>query len=164
MDYNFIIIFFVCSVINVFLQTAKSLIMIRTTNKHINAITQAIVYAFYTIVIVFTAQDVALWLKCVICGVSNLIGTELTYIVVNPIMDRMKKEKLWKIEVSVPRENTPELIDTINELNLQYNWFEIDNYILFGFYCYTRQESEIVKNLVKKYNGKYFITEMNGEF
>lgn len=167
MNIELVILFFALSVINVFLQTAKTLVMIRTDNKHIASITQGIVYAFYTIVIVYTNCDLSLFTKCLICGFSNIIGSELCYSIINPLMDKFKKDKLWKIEATINNYNIePEYDDCIIELKnskIPFNYINIEKYIIINCFCSTQKESQIIKEILKKYNAKYFVTEQNAK-
>lgn len=160
MDIKLLVLFFVLSIVNVFLQTTKTLVMIRTDNKHIVALTQAIVYAFYTVVIVYSNSDLPLIHKCVVCGLANLIGSELCYMVINPLMEKFKKDKLWKIEMTIPTEYCKAVHHDLKEI--PHSYLEISNkHTLFIFYCSTQKQSQKVKDITKQYDAKYFVTEQN---
>ena len=160
MDTKLLILFFVLSIVNVFLQTTKTLVMIRTDNQHVVALTQAIVYAFYTIVIVYSNSDLPLLYKCIACGLANLIGSELCYFVINPIMEKFKKDKLWKIEMTIPAEYCNAVHFDLKEI--PHSYLEISNkHTLFIFYCSTQKQSQKVKDITKQYDAKYFVTEQN---
>ena len=94
-----------------------------------------------------------LW-KAVIVGLCNLIGVY----VVKYFEEKARKDKLWKVEVTVPREYAPNV-----HRELQYiphNSIFIDSkYILFNIYCESQKESTSVKEIVNKYNAKYFVSE-----
>ena len=159
MNFELIILFFILSVINVFLQTAKTLIMIKTDNKHIIGLVQAIVYGFYTVILVYTNCELSLLWKILICALANFIGSELTYIAVNPILKKIQKDKLWKIEATISNQGIePEYDDCIIELknsDIPFNYIDIKKYIIINCFCSTQKESQIVKKILKKYDAKF---------
>lgn len=160
MNIQLLILFFILSIVNVFLQTTKTLVMIRTDNKHIASLTQAIVYAFYTVVIVYSNCELSLFYKCLICGLANLLGSELCYSVINPIMEKFKKDKLWKIEMTIPAKFCEAVHSDLKEI--PHSYLEISNkHTLFIFYCATQKQSQKVKDITKQYQAKYFVTEQN---
>ena len=70
----FLIVFIVLNVVNVVLQTIKSIATV-VCGKWIAAIVNAITFGFYTIVVVFmTADGLGLLWKALIIGVANLVG------------------------------------------------------------------------------------------
>lgn len=162
MDMKLLTLFFALSIINVFLQTAKTLVMVRTDNPHIVAITQAIVYAFYTIILVYSNCELSLFMKCAVCGVANLIGSELSYLVVNPVMRKFRKDKLWKIEAAVHKDpGWEKVIWELKEQRISCNYIEIENDIIINCFCPTQSESHNARIILKKANAKYFVTEQN---
>ena len=73
MDTKLLIIFITLNVVNVIIQTVKSIATIKC-GKVMAALVNAIAYGLYTVVVVYTVCDLPLWLKVVVVGVANLIG------------------------------------------------------------------------------------------
>ena len=87
-------IFFTLQVINVILNTAKTLIMTRTNNPHLSAVINAITFGFYAAVVKQIA-GLDLTITITITVVTNVIGVYLTYW----IAGKLQKDNLWKIEI-----------------------------------------------------------------
>ena len=73
MDTKLLIIFIALNVVNVIIQTVKSIATIKC-GKTAAAVVNAIAYGLYTVVVVYTVCDLPLWIKVVIVGGANLIG------------------------------------------------------------------------------------------
>lgn len=160
MNISLFITFFALSIVNVFLQTAKTLVMIKTDNKHIASVTQAIVFAFYTIVIVYTNCELSLALKCLVCGLANLIGSELSYTVINPIMARFKKDKLWRVEATIRNTLAEEAENLFHKNNLSYTFIPTSGERVVVFlYCKSQKESLWAKKSLDSLSAKYFVTQ-----
>lgn len=155
MKIDLILLFFGLSIVNVFLQTAKTLIMIKTDNQHIIGLVQAIVYGFYTIILVYTNCDLSLLWKILICALANFIGSELSYIAINPILKKLHKDKLWKIEMAIFKENFNIVENKLKEKEIPYNYIAVGKYIMFNCYCDTQENSKAVKKLAVKVGAKF---------
>ena len=93
-------------------------------------------------------------LKACITGIINFIGVY----VVKYFEEKARKDKLWKIEFTVPTEKTEETTNTLK--NISHNYFKVDDkYTHFNCYCETQSKSKFVKQIIQKYNAKYFVTE-----
>jgi hypothetical protein len=154
MDYELLVVFIVLNIVNVIIQTVKSIATIRC-GKGMASVVNAIAYGLYTVVVVYTVCDLPLWLKVVVVGACNLVGVFF----VKWGEEKARKDKLWKVEATVkPCEF--EAIKTYCEVaDLPFSYIDIDKYILFNFYCATQKESAIVKDLLDKHNAKYFVSE-----
>ena len=154
MDYELLIVFIILNIVNVIIQTVKSIATIKC-GKGMASVVNAIAYGLYTVVVVYTVCDLPLWLKVVVVGACNLVGV----FCVKWGEEKARKDKLWKVEATVkPCEF--EAIKTYCEVaDLPFSYIDIDKYILFNFYCATQKESAIVKDLLDKHNAKYFVSE-----
>ncbi len=76
-------------------------------------------------------------------------------------MDLFTKDKLWKIEATFDKkENFTHNLKIWAEINkIPCNFIDIDKYIIVNFYSATQKESLIIKEFIKKFNGKYFASE-----
>ena len=73
-----------------------------------------------------------------------------------------RKEKLWKIEMTVPTKYRAAVDFDLREV--PHSYIEIsDKHTLFNFYCATQAESKKVKDIVAQYGAKYFVAESKNE-
>lgn len=155
MNTDLLIIFIILNVINVIMQTFKNIITIKG-GKLAAALINAIAFGFYTVVTVYLLCDLPLLWKAIIVGLCNLIGVY----VVKLIEEKVRKDKLWKVELTVKNNYTENLIAELKNLKISFNYIEnIGNYTMFNIFCATQKESLFVKDLTKKYEAKYFVTE-----
>lgn len=151
---TFIILFIFATVLNVVLNTLKTM-WTANGGKWLAAIINAVTFGFYTYIIILTAGDELDTLtKAIITAICNFICVYF----VKLIEEKLRKDKLWKVEVTIPRKY--EMIVKENVGNVPYSTINIDNdYTLFNFYCATQNESLIVKDIVNQYNARYFASE-----
>ena len=154
MNEKLFITFVILNIINVIIQTVKSLATVKC-GKTVASIVNAVAYGLYTVVVVYTVCDLPLWLKVVVVGVANLIGVY----VVKLIEEKSRKDKLWKVECTVPQENAYYLaIELKNQI--PFNYIEnVGKYAIFNIYCATQEQSATVKLILNEYNAKYFVSE-----
>ena len=135
--------YIVFNVLNVVIQTVKSIVTIKC-NKWVASIVNAVAYGLYTYIVVLTTSDLDLWFKIVVTALSNLVGV----FIVKYLEEKKRKTQLWKIEFTVKLAKVP------------HNYIEkVGKYTIFNAYCATQKESESVKEIVNKYNAKYFVSE-----
>ena len=91
-----LITFIVLNILNVIIQTVKSIATIKC-GKTLAAVINAVAYGLYTIVTVYMLCELDLWLKALIVAVANLIGVY----VVKLLEEKSRKDKLWKVEATV---------------------------------------------------------------
>lgn len=151
---DLLIIFIILNIVNVILQTVKSIATVKC-GKSVAAIINAIAFGLYTIVTVYTMCDLPLMLKAGIVAVCNLVGVW----VVKWLEEKARKDKLWKVEVTIPAEQAEQMIEDCTYYGFTYNYVDIEKYFLFNFYCPTQQDSLNVKKLLQSYDAKYFVTE-----
>lgn len=153
-----LIIFIVFNALNVIIQTVKSIATIKC-GKTVAALINAIAYGLYTYIVVLTVCDLPLWQKMLIVATCNFVGV----FIVKWVEEKARKDKLWKIEATILNQGiAPECDDCIIELkksNISFNYVDIEKYILINCYCPTQKESLIVKEILNKYEAKYFVSE-----
>ncbi len=158
MDYQLLIVFIVLNIVNVIIQTVKSIATIKC-GKTAAALVNAVAYGLYTVVVVYTVCDLPLWLKVVVVGLCNLVGV----FCVKWGEERSRKDKLWKVEATIPNQGiSAENDDCLIELKnagISMNYIDINKYILINCYCATQAESKVVKEILNKHNAKYFVSE-----
>ena len=154
-----LIIFIALNILNVVVQTVRSLFTIHG-NKYTASIANAVAYGLYTIVIIYTVCDLPLWEKVLIVVITNLVGV----FIVKLIEEKTKKDKLWKVESTIKRIDFNNMINECTNNDLKFTFSDIHSktkeYIQFNFYCYSQEESTKVKNILSKYDCKYFVSEI----
>lgn len=151
---NTILLFALCTAVNVILSTIKSILTVKggkLSASFINALT----YGFYSYVIVLTSADgMPIWLKMAITAVCNFIGVYL----VKWIEEKARKDRLWKVELTVPTKYTNTIDFDLHDV--PHSYIELsDKHTLFNFYCATQKESAKVKAIANQYEAKYFVAE-----
>lgn len=151
-----LITFIFLNIANVIIQTVKSLTTIKC-GKVAASIVNAVAYGFYTIVLVYMVCDLSLWLKVIIVGLCNLVGVYI----VKLLEEKSRRNKIWKIEISVPKDREDNLILDLRAFGkASFNFFNPDErHTTFNIYCENKEHTVFVHKLCDKYNAKYFITE-----
>ena len=121
--------FFIISLINVILSSIKSICTVRY-GRGINVLINVIAYSFYVVVVKQTA-NLPLEITVVVTALTNALGVWLSYV----ILDRLQKDRLWKVEVVVPKSYTNILHEKLQEV--PHNYIDIGPRVLFNFYCNT---------------------------
>lgn len=143
-----IIIFIVFNVLNVIIQTIKSIATIKC-GKNMAALVNAIAYGLYTYIVVLTADDgFSLWFKIIVVALGNLVGVW----VVKYVEEKKKKDKLWKIELAIPIKYPISLVR--KEISVPHNYIEVGDYTMYNCYCETQKQTTEMVKLAKKYEGK----------
>ena len=75
-------------------------------------------------------------------------------------MMKTVKDKLWKIEFTVNGAYTAKVDELLTLADIPHNYIDkVGKYTIFNAYCATHEQSESVKEVVKTYNAKYFVSE-----
>lgn len=152
---NLLIIFIIANILNVIIQTIKSICTIKC-GKGIAALANALAYGFYSYIIILMIADLPLLTKCVIVGLCNLIGVYI----VKWAEERARKAKLWKVELTVRNEEAQKLHEDLNRFNIPHNYIpNVGKWTIFNAYCATQKESHFTKEIANKAHAKYFVTE-----
>lgn len=155
---NAILLFSICTVVNVLLSTARSLLTIKG-GKLGAAIMNCITYGFYTYVIVLTSSDIlSTELKVVITAAANFV---CVYIV-KWIEEKLSHNKLWIFNATVKNfKSIEDLIETLKSAHIKFIYNEISENKLYTFQAFANnpEESEVVIALLKKYDLKYYAVE-----
>ncbi len=165
MDMNLLISFIVLNILNVIIQTIKSIITIKG-DKYIAAITNAVAFGLYTVVVVYMVCDLPLGLKASIIAIVNLFGVFL----VKLVEEKTRKDKIWKLEVAIPNDRlNPKSLEIENSnvevvlpekiRHIAHTSIPINNgSTLFNFFCYTQDETAILIKILDEYEATYFCT------
>ena len=155
MDYKLLTIFIVLNIINVIIQTVKSIATVKC-GKVSASIINAVAYGLYTVVTVYMLCELSLGLKALIVALANLVGVY----VVKLIEEKGRKDKLWKVEATVLRGYTKSLHRDLVEAEISHNYLEnVGKYTLFNIFCENQTQSAKAKEILSKYEAKYFVSE-----
>lgn len=149
-----LIIFIVLNIANVIIQTVKSIATVKC-GKAVAAIVNAVAYGLYTIVTVYLMCELDLYLKAGIVALCNLVGVY----VVKLIEEKARKDKLWKVEMTLPPEHAEKVHTMLQLVGIPHNYINIEKYVLFNCYCATQAESARVKTIANDFEAKYFVSE-----
>ena len=151
------ITFFLFSLLNVILQTIKSILTIRG-GKKIASLANAIAFGFYTVVMKqLTGLDMVS--AVVITVVANLVGVYISI----TITEKMSKDKLWKITAVVDSAKDIEVMKVrLKYHNVGYTTETLDNgKVKFEIYSYSQTDTKEVKNILTQANCKHHYIPVN---
>ena len=154
MEMNLLIIFVLMNILNVIIQTVKSLVTVKC-GKTIAAIVNALAYGLYTYIVVLTMCELPLLAKCLIVAGCNFVGVY----VVKFFEEKARKDKLWKVEATVPANLAESLRFHLEQRNIPYNYIDINKYVIFNCYCETQTQSAKIREILKMHDAKYFVSE-----
>ena len=150
-----IIIFTVCSLVNVILSTMKTILTVRST-KVVASIINAVTYGFYAIVVKQLAS-LDLTVTVIVTIATNLIGVYLSMW----LMDKMKKDCLWKISVTTRDKNLAKKIENFDiEYTMSPIQYKNETYYSIEIFSKNQKDSTIIKNILNEYKVKYNVTEI----
>lgn len=150
---NQLLTFTLLNIANVVIQTFKSLYTIKG-NKIQASLINALAYGLYTVVIIYTMIDINLWLKAGIVATANLVGV----FIVKSIEEKKEKVSLWKIESTFNNQMVDLVLKDERVQFISKNYIEVGDFTIVNFYCKSKQESNFVLEVVKEYNGKFFVS------
>ena len=150
-----IIIFTVCSLVNVILSTMKTILTVRST-KVVASIINAVTYGFYAIVVKQLAS-LDLTVTVIVTIATNLIGVYLSMW----LMDKMKKDCLWKISVTTKNKSIAKKIENFDiEYTMSPIQYKKETYYSIEIFSKNQKDSTIIKNILNEYKVKYNVTEI----
>lgn len=151
-----ILLFIACTFANVILSTVKSVMTIKG-GKVNAAIWNALAFGLYSYIVVLTATAPISTLGKVIITVGcNLIGVYC----VKLVEEKMRKDKIWKIEITVPADKQAQFIKELKGVDIPFNYIEgIGKYTIFNVYAPTKQHTDCVLAHAKSIGAKTFASE-----
>lgn len=155
MEMKLLVLFIVMNILNVIIQTIKSIATIKC-GKVAAAVINAVAYGLYTYIVVLTMCDLPLLAKCLIVAGANFIGV----FVVKFCEEKARKDKLWKVEATVHAEMVAPLHLALKDCGIAHNYIEgVGQYTIFNIYCPTQADSIEVRKVLESKNAKYFVSE-----
>ena len=155
MEMKLLILFVVMNIVNVVIQTIKSIATIKC-GKWGAAIVNAVAYGLYTYIVVLTMCDLPLLAKCLIVAGANFVGVYA----VKWFEEKARKDKLWKVEATVPFERYESLDYDLTNHFIEHNYILLgEKYAVFNIYCPTQEQSKFAKKILEGHKAKYFVSE-----
>lgn len=152
---NAIILFVICTAVNVILSTIKSIATIKG-GKFMAALMNALTYGFYSWVIILTTIDnLSTVSKMLITAACNFVGVYL----VKLIEEKTRKEKLWQLSITVPQKYIEALHHDYTQINLPHNYIDVIKWGVFTIYCETQKDTTKALEIAKQYGAKCFAAE-----
>ena len=155
----YIVVFIICQLINVALNTIKTIIM-HKEEKISSSVINAITYGFYAIIVIMTASSLPLWITILITAITNLIGVYGSMWV----LERFKKDSLWEITATIDNSTNYNLhyLQTVLQLYaISYNYIQTNKQEEYVFHIYSKsqKESTIIKEELDIIQAKYIVHE-----
>jgi len=154
---NMILLFVICTTVNVILNTVKSIVTVKG-GKTLAAAVNAICFGFYTYIIILTANsDITTLWKIIITAACNFIGVYG----VKLVEEKMRKDKLWKVEMTIVDNGftAAAMHGALTGANIPNHYFNAGKHAVFSCFCATQAETAKALEIGKVYNAKTFATE-----
>ena len=150
---NIVLLFTILTVINVIIQTVKSLCTVRCSTL-ISACVNAVAYGLYTYVIFFTTSgNMALWLKAAITAIANFFGVYAANIIFEKLFSKTVR---WKVEVSIPNDVFKDFEKYLNACDFEWCYCGWGNgWMNYAVFCPNKKSSAMLREilpLIAKYN------------
>lgn len=153
---NLLLVFILLNVLNVVLQTVKSLVT-NKGGKFSAAITSAIAYSLYTVVLVYMQCDLTTFAKAAIVGGCNLVGV---YVVKSLEEKRYRKKAVWKIEYTIEQCQAEKLLKILQtRFDSQFNFSPVGKWYVINLFATEKKQLQEYKKIIALFGGKYIITE-----
>lgn len=156
---NTIILLFAITLVNVVLNTIKSIVTIKST-RLVAAAVNAVTYGFYAMVV---KQMVSVDLVWVVTAnvVCNFVGVMFSMW----LMDKIKTETLWKITAIPELEHLENIKTELINHNVGYVAYEVvtkyGNRIALDIFSYSQKDSHNVREVLNNHGKvKYHIAQV----
>lgn len=147
---NAILIFAIATVINVTLSTIRSLCTING-GKWLSAITNAVCYGFYPLIVMLTAKDtVSIVVNMAITAVANFVCVWL----IKYVEEKSRKDKMWKVEMAIPKEEKDLVCGMLDRKGIPYNYVAVGSWVMFNCYCDHQEDTKLCVDTAKHLQGK----------
>lgn len=150
-----LLLFALCTLLNVVLATIKSVMTIKGS-KISAAVWNALSFGLYSYIVILTATaDLTTIEKIAVTVVCNLIGVYG----VKWVEEKMRKDRLWKVEMTVRKENAEALCKALSKAGISNYYVPVGNHVVFNCFCNTKAETELATSCGNTYSAKMFANE-----
>ena len=155
-DVELLVLFIVFTIINVILNTARTIITVKG-GMFWSSVISALAFGFYTIVIIYSVCELPMWMKATVTALANFFGTYF----VKYIELKVRKDRLWMVDVVIYEKNLKYATDYLNEHEIKFSEMPISNSgsHVFHIYSNSKEESSNIRDLLKTFNAKYVVVE-----
>ena len=155
-DVELLVLFIVFTIINVILNTARTIITVKG-GMFWSSVISALAFGFYTIVIIYTVCELPMWMKATVTALANFFGTYF----VKYIELKVRKDRLWMVDVVIYEKNLKYATDYLNEHEIKFSEMPIANSgsHVFHIYSNSKEESSNIRDLLGTFNAKYVVVE-----
>lgn len=146
---NAILIFTIATIVNVTLSTIRSICTIKC-GKWLSAVTNAVCYGFYPLIVMLTAKDtVSIMVNMGITAIANFVCVWA----IKFVEEKSRKDKMWRIDLAIPNDERDFAHRKLKDI--PHNYVECGSWTMFNCYCATQAETAKVKQLGVALGGKY---------
>ena len=150
-----LVLFVACTFANVVISTIKSVMTIKG-GKCAAALWNALAFGLYTYIVILTATaPVSTIWKVIITAGCNLVGV----FCVKLVEEKMRKDRLWKLEMTVRAENADGLHEALTAADVPNSYVNAGKHAVFNCFCETKADTDKVVAIGKQFNAKMFATE-----
>ena len=150
-----LLLFALCTLLNVVLATIKSVMTIKGT-KISAAVWNALSFGLYSYIVILTATaDLTTLEKVAVTVVCNLIGVYC----VKWVEEKMRKDRLWKVEMTVRKAETDKMCKLLTDAGISNHYVQVGNHVVFSCFCHTKAETDLTLACGKACNAKMFANE-----
>lgn len=152
-----ILIFVILNLINVILQTLKSILTVKSTPK-VASIINAITFGFY-VVVIKQLSDFNLIITVIVTVIANLIGVQIG----TTIIKRFTKDQLWKITV-IPSTvfDSNYIMNKLDDGQIAYTIIPTSNdKEVIDIFSRTQNETIAIQKIIDKTNSYRYYVPVN---
>lgn len=154
MNWSLFWIFVALNIVNVIIQTARSIATIKCS-KIVAAVISAVAYGLYTYIVVLTMCDLPLLAKCLIVAGANFVGVY----VVKLLEEKARKDKMWLVKMTIPTEYAEHAKYLLKQANIPFTYYDLNKYFVFDTFCETQAETSMATEICTICKGKAFASE-----
>ena len=155
---NAILLFTIATIVNVTLSTIRSICTIKC-GKWLSALTNAVCYGFYPLIVMLTAKDtVSIVVNMIITALANFVCVW----VIKLVEEKSRKDKLWKVEMAIPKEHLGEILTDLQLTKVPHNYQYVGSWVMFNCYCATQEDTRKITTIARHYEGKISAYESKG--
>lgn len=150
-----ILLFVGCTLLNVVLSTIKSVKTIKGT-KISAAVWNALAFGLYAYIVILTASaPITTFWKVFITAACNLVGVYG----VKLVEERMRKDKMWKLEMTVRNDEVEKLHQLLTTANIPNHYLTAGKHTVFNCYCETKEQTDKAMKCGEICQAKTFASE-----
>lgn len=150
-----ILLFVGCTLLNVVLSTIKSVKTIKGT-KISAAVWNALAFGLYAYIVILTASaPITTFWKVFITAACNLVGVYG----VKLVEERMRKDKMWKLEMTVRNDEVDKLHQLLTTANIPNHYLTAGKHTVFNCYCETKEQTDKAMKCGEICQAKTFASE-----